>query len=223
MLRNYLQRASLPLTMGRQLIEEARSLLAQLEKLNLDSKARKEEPRPAEEARVSELQQVSDRLVDVLFRLQRESHQLADDIQRIVLVAIDTPPSDKFSYGSDYGSQGDFVSHSFASSDFQDMLAPEESLPGWYPTKQVTAGDWSLLLAGVATPRPILTATLEPIGERGSDDLPALTLVQPNEGFEVADVDSAGLNKVNLPSGRSILLIQGENEIWQIPLTLREG
>jgi len=224
MLRNYLQRASLPLTMGRHLIEEVRSLLAQLEKLNLDSKARKEEPRPAGEPPVNELQQVSDRLVDVLFRLQRESDQLADDIRRIVLVAIDGPPSDKFSYRSDYVSEADFASRSFASADFQAYMPDlEESPPGWYPTKQVLAGEWSLLLAGVAAPRPILTATLQAIGERDLGDLPTLTLVQPNEGFEVADVDSVDLNKVNLPTGRSILLIQGEKEIWQIPLILREG
>jgi hypothetical protein len=99
----------------------------------------------------------------------------------------------------------------------------EDSLPGWHPTKQVSAGEWSLLLAGVVAPRAILTATLKASDERGSGDLPILTLVQPNQGFEVADVDSAGLHKVNLPFGRSVLLVQGEKEIWQVPLTLREG
>jgi hypothetical protein len=228
MLRNYLQRASLPLVTGRHLIEEARSLVAQLEMLNLASKGTREEPRPAGETRVNELEQLSDRLVDVLFRLQRESDQLADDIRRIVLVAIDPPPSDKFSHRSAYVSEADFASDSYPPADFRELYSPapadmEDSLPGWHPMKQVSAGEWSLLLAGVASPRAILTATLEPIGERTSEGLPVLTLVRPNEGFEVAEVDSAGLHKVNLPPGRSVLLIQGEKEIWQVPLTLREG
>jgi hypothetical protein len=226
MLRSYLERASLPLVTGRHLIEEARSLVAQLEKLNLASKATKEEPRPAGETRVNELEQVSDRLVNVLFRLQRESEQLADDVRRIVLVATD--PSDEFSYRSDYDSEADFASHDYPPADFRELYSPapadmEDSSPGWHPVKQVSAGEWSLLLAGVASPRPILTATLEPIGERTSEGSPVLTLVRPNESFEVADVDSAGLHRVNLPPGRSVLLVQGGKEIWQVPLTLHEG
>jgi hypothetical protein len=226
MLRNYLERASLPLVTGRHLVEEARSLVTQWEKLNLASKATKEEPRPAGETRVNELEQVSDRLVDVLFRLQRESEQLADNIRRIVLVVTDS--ADEFSYRSDYVSKADFASHDYPHADFRELYSPapadiEDSSPGWHPMKQVSAGEWSLLLAGVATPRPILTATLEPISEHTPERSPVLTLVRPNESFEVADVESAGLHRVNLPPGRSVLLVQGEKEIWQVPLTLREG
>jgi hypothetical protein len=212
-LRNHLQRATLPVASGRHLIEEALSLLAQLEKLNPARRAGKEEPPPANEPRLSELQHVRDRLVDVLFRLQRESDRLADDIRLAVLVAIDTPAPDGVSYY-----RADLVSEVLAN-----LADPEKGWPGWYPTKLVSAGQWSLLFAGVVVPRPILTATLKAADASGPGDLPTLTLVRPKEGFEIADVDSAGVHKVNLPPGGSVLLVQGEKEIWEIPLMLGES
>jgi hypothetical protein len=96
----------------------------------------------------------------------------------------------------------------------------EDGLPVWSDTKEIQAGTWSLLLEGSAVLSPILSVTIR---RPDQNEMPDLTLVQPNRGFETANVNSAGIASVRLPVGDSTLLAQGETEVWQIPLTFLWG
>jgi hypothetical protein len=215
-----LERASGPLITGRELVERALSLLAWWERLNLD----RAKLNPVEdEARDSELQIISERLADVLLQLQRESNQLADDVRQTVSTTIEGALGDAFSFL--VGLRAEFRSTPAARTSYAKLASYEASgadLNGWSEVATVDAGSWSLLLAGTASPSPILFVTLQALDTQAASEPPTLSLVRPNQGFETANVESEGLGKVNLPVGQTILLVQGEKEIWQVPLTLRE-
>ena len=50
---------------------------------------------------------------------------------------------------------------------------------------------------------------------------PFLTLVRPAEGFETVNLDSSGTGDIALPTGESVMLLQGD-EIWEGCLSFRD-
>jgi hypothetical protein len=211
-----LERASQPLNDGRELVEEALNLLAQWEKLHLDS-----DPMSAKLSRG-----LSGRLADVLLRLQRESNQFADTIRQVVFTTIEGDDLLLINRRAEFrstpaalASYAEFASYEAS----YEADASDADLSDWSDVTVVQAGSWSLLLVGTASPSPTLIVTLRPPDTQAASELPVLTLVRSNQGFETANVDSVGVSRVNLSSGRNLLLVQEEKAIWQVLLMLREG
>jgi hypothetical protein len=205
-------RASMPI-IGSDLDKEVRRLLARWEELS-----RSEKQPQAYDATDSELQLVGTRLADVLLELQEASNQLAREIRRTIVATIDAVPPRDLPIRAAVASKA-------GAPLFQAKLpGPSEptadGLGDWSAVKEIQVGAWSLLLEGSATPSPLLSVTIR---RSDPDGMPDLTLVEPNRGFETANVSSAGIASVRLPVGDSMLLAQGEKEVWQIPLTLLWG
>ena len=216
MLSSMLERTTSLFTTGRDLVEEARTLLARWEKLNSEMGTwRTQQPR-TDEVRDNEIEQIGEHLIDVLLRLQHVADQLPDGIRQTLSFTID-----KFK-----PSHAHQFSHYAA--DPADQLtihreAPSVDLDDWLETMNIQAGPWPLRLAGTVFPSPALAVTVQGVDTDASCDFPALTLVRPRQGFETANVDSSGLANLGLPSGPSILLVQAEKEVWQVHLTFRDG
>jgi hypothetical protein len=212
MLNDLLDRASTPI-LGGDLGKETKLLLARWEEL-----ARSEKHPQAYDGTDSEFQQVGMRLAEVVLDLEEASTQLARAIRRTIFDIVDAvPPRDLPIRTATAASKG-------GAPLFQGKLpglgAPEDSLSDWSGTKEIQAGAWSLLLEGIATPSPMLSVTIR---SSGTDGMPDLTLVQANRGFETTNVSAAGIASIRLPVGDSMLLAQGDKEVWQIPLTLLRG
>ena len=50
---------------------------------------------------------------------------------------------------------------------------------------------------------------------------PFLTLVRPAEGFETVNLDSSRTGDIALPTGESVILLQGD-EVWEVRLSFRD-
>jgi hypothetical protein len=211
MLSELLDRANAPI-LGSDLDKEARHLLARWKELTRPAKQPK-----ADIVADSELRQVGARLADLLLELQETSDQLAREIRHTVYATIDAVPPRDLRIRTDLASK---AGAPLFQAKLPGLGAPEDSLSDWSGTKEIQAGAWSLLIEGSATPSPILSVTVR---HADPDGMPDLTLVQPNRGFQTANVSPAGIATVHLPVGDSMLLAQGEKEVWQIPLTLWWG
>jgi hypothetical protein len=212
MLNDLLDRASAPI-LGGDLGKEARRLLARWEVLTRTAK----QPQ-AYDGVDSELQQLGRRLADVLLELEEVSNQLARTIRRTIFDTVDAVPPRDLPIRTAAASK---AGASVFPAKLPGLSEPvEDGRPVWSDTKEIQAGTWSLLLEGSAVPSPILSVTIRRPDQK---EMPDLTLVQPNRGFETANVSSAGIASVRLPVGDSTLLAQGETEVWQIPLTFLWG
>jgi hypothetical protein len=89
----------------------------------------------------------------------------------------------------------------------------------WADAFDVRAGPWALHLTGTARPTPQLSVMLSSADQEVADEQPFLTLVRPKQGFESANIDSAGRATIALPRGESVLLVQ-HDEVWEVRLTL---
>ena len=95
-------------------------------------------------------------------------------------------------------------------------------LEKWTDVFDIQAGPWALHLSGNAVPTPQLVVTLRGNRARTSTIEPFVTMVRPAESFETVNLDSHGSGNVALLSGRSIILVQGD-EVWAVHLSFRNS
>jgi hypothetical protein len=210
MLANMLQRAARDFVGGRNLANEALSLLEKWEHFNLGRDRRQFETRGTGSPEPDAAGEVSERLMEVLSELQRLADRIREDMNSVTSstgrVEPPRPRSLLFEPARELARRFD--------------MPPTLETDRWSDTIGVEAGPWALQLSGTALPAPELAVTLCGADEKTAPVEPFLTLVSPKQGFETANVDSDGHVKVALPQGDSVLLVQGD-EVWEVRLNYR--
>jgi hypothetical protein len=166
---------------------------------------------PSEKAN-EEAEQLEERLLDSLRRLEMRAHDAQEELARIV--------RDDFESTQRISSLRLRVLER-SDTELLDQLSRFDA-DSWVDAVNVEAGPWALHLAGTAVPKPQLGVSLLGNQLRTPSVDPFLTMVRPGEGFETVNLDSSGSGKVALPDGESVMLLQGD-AVWEVRLSFNDG
>jgi hypothetical protein len=209
MLRDVLERAWRDFDTGKDLISEARSFL---ERWWQNVRSEELEPRDTGGSHRREAEEVRERLTELLRELEIIGRRINDEVSSIasamkgMILPPPLPPrAGRLTVTRVTGAPP--------------LLTDRET---WTDAFEMHAGPWALHLSGTVVPTPQLSVTLRGNREGTASIEPLLTMVRPAENFETVHLDSHGSGRVALLSGRSIMLLQGD-EVWVVHLSFRNS
>jgi hypothetical protein len=209
MLRNLLERTRRDLAQGISLINETQSRLDRWRNISRRDETEMREDfvpvhRDAENLRrqltelLRELEAVANRINDELGDVAAATPDAFSPTALAASLSLDRPSDEK--------------------APLQRWLSTQER---WADAFDLEAGPWAMHLTGTAVPTPRLVVSLRGDQVGMPSDEPFLTLVRPAEGFETVNLDSSGTGEIALPTGESVMLLQGD-EVWEVRLSFRD-
>jgi hypothetical protein len=205
MLAKYLALVGHEFAVGKSMVDDAHSLLQQMQR--------------QEHVSASDAEEAEGRLIALLREIQQRADHVREELRSALQstsneLRIRAVPDPSIAADMELGSSARLSRETF----FEDWAFPGGD---WAESLGIDAGPYSLRLAGVALPSPRVRITIEN-ATKIHGILPQLSLVRPHRGFESAIVVPSGEAQINVPRGESVLLVQAD-EVWEIELRLLAG
>jgi hypothetical protein len=210
MLRNLSERARHDLHAGMSLVNEA---LSSLQIWSDVLRRAKSETRGSGAPADREAENLRERLKALLRELEIVANRINDELGDVASATAGMFPLARASVAAKMS----FEEHKL-------RLPPERlasDLETWTDAFDLETGPWTLHLTGTAVPTPQLVVSLRENQVGATSVEPFLTLVRPAERFETVNLDSSGTGDIALPTGESVILLQGD-EVWEVRLSFRD-